>query len=599
MSTMSMYLQIGSESVFTTHHIPADGGGESAAVLLVPPFGWEDVASYRARRVWGDHLSERGHHVVRFDLPGAGDSAGELNVPGRYETWRGAVLGVAAWLRTVSGAPRLTAIGIGVGGFLAIDSVLRAAADEAVLWATPGTGRRYLREFAAFSALEADRIIEAGGPPPPEAVTGVEAGGFVIDPDLAAAIAANDVAAAQLPAATRLLLLDRDGAGLVDQLAQSLGEAGLDVETGTGAGYADMITRPDWSKPPHEVFDLVDGWLARGEAAVAASTSPVPSPSTTLVTEFVQERPFEVEYEEAVLRGILAEPRHAARVPLTVVFVNAGAVRRTGPHRLWVEAARRWAEQGVSSLRLDLEGIGDSDGEGEVYRDVANFHGDRLVAQIRSALDSLLDHDLPPRFVVVGLCSGGSWAFHSALADPRVSGAVLVNPRILYWHADLDASRALRRRTRGLVQPRTWRRLVRGKISIARMSQFIVAKAVSGIRLLRRDDNSVEDVFEWQKRHATEGFSRLRDARRSAYFIFCDGEPLSDELAEDGLLDQPDRWPNVHTTHVPGMDHTLSPVWMHSHTHRALDDALRRELALLRDPSDNDVANQSLRQLRD
>jgi alpha/beta superfamily hydrolase len=36
---------------------------------------------------------------------------------------------------------------------------------------------------------------------------------------------------------------------------------------------------------------------------------------------------------------------------------------RSGPNRLTTAFARRWACAGVPSLRLDLRGIGDSDGD--------------------------------------------------------------------------------------------------------------------------------------------------------------------------------------------------------------------------------------------
>ena len=64
------------------------------------------------------------------------------------------------------------------------------------------------------------------------------------------------------------------------------------------------------------------------------------------------------------LFGVLGRAaRRRPRRDLCAVFLNAGAVRRIGPNRLWVEAARRWARAGVPSVRMDLEGIGDADGD--------------------------------------------------------------------------------------------------------------------------------------------------------------------------------------------------------------------------------------------
>ena len=73
----------------------------------------------------------------------------------------------------------------------------------------------------------------------------------------------------------------------------------------------------------------------------------------------VREAPFLVEHEVGTLFGILAEPVDGPRPPLAAIFLNAGAVRRIGPNRLWVEAARRAAAEGLPTLRVDLEGIGD------------------------------------------------------------------------------------------------------------------------------------------------------------------------------------------------------------------------------------------------
>ena len=191
----------------------ARGRRSSSRVLLIPPFGWDEIASHRSRREWAIHLVENGYDVMRVDLPGTGDSAGDLDSPNRWRSWQDAVAGAAHWLRVEANVERVSVIGISLGGYLALSSVASGAAEEGVLWATPATGKRYLREFQAFGALEARRIQEAGGPPP-DARSPVEAGGFVIHDDLAGAITDVVVGQTTLPAGARVLILDRDGTGL-------------------------------------------------------------------------------------------------------------------------------------------------------------------------------------------------------------------------------------------------------------------------------------------------------------------------------------------------------------------------------------------------
>lgn len=75
-------------------------------------------------------------------------------------------------------------------------------------------------------------------------------------------------------------------------------------------------------------------------------------------------------------------------------------------------------------------------------------------------------------------------------------------------------------------------------------------------------------------------FDRVRDRDLRARFVFCDGEPLCDELTRAGLLDQHDRWPSVSVSRLPGRDHTLRPLWMHEHVVAVMDAALDAELSL-------------------
>jgi dienelactone hydrolase len=509
-----------------------------------------------------------------------------LAEPERWESWQAAAQRAARWLRDVARATRVAAVGLGSGGYLAFDAAASGAVDDVVLWATPPQGKRFLRELSAFARMEAHRIAESGGPPSPEQADGIEAGGHVLTPELADRIGAIDLEAASLPASARVLLLDRDGAGAAGSLEEALRGRGVDVESAEGRGYAAMVVPPDLSQPPREVFALVSAWLAGGAAAgrpprARAEAVDTHAPAVELGGG-VRERPIEIERPFGRLRGVLAEPSGGGgAAPLTLVFLNAGAIRRTGPNRLWVAAARRWAERGVPSLRLDSEGIGDADGDGGVYQEVGRFHDAHLLDHVTAAMDALAELGLPPRFVLIGLCAGGHWAFKTALRDERAAAAVMVNTRIVFWHDNLDPARDLRR-TRLLVRPVTWKRILRGDVPVHRWKAF-GEWAAAGLASRVRRTSAEPSVFAWQAAAVAEAFTSLREAGRSAHFVFCDGEPLRDELTGAGLLAQPERWPNVSVTFIPGREHTLKPVWMHAHAERALDDVIRREIALVPD----------------
>ena len=168
---------------FLSVYQPPDEPRGRPAVVLVPPFGWEEIASHRAVRDWAAHLAAHGYPVLRLDLPGTGDSAGGPTDPGTLTAWHAAVGQAADWVRTEAAAVTVAGIGIGVGGLLVYEAAARGELDHVVLWATPSRGRTLVRELSAFASLETARIVESGSPePPPLPEHMLAPGGFVLSP---------------------------------------------------------------------------------------------------------------------------------------------------------------------------------------------------------------------------------------------------------------------------------------------------------------------------------------------------------------------------------------------------------------------------------
>ena len=125
------------------------------------------------------------------------------------------------------------------------------------------------------------------------------------------------------------------------------------------------------------------------------------------------------------LLGILTEP--LAGTPTNgrgLVLLNAGLLHRVGPSRLHVQVAREMAPRGFQVLRFDFSGIGDSDAR----RDGLAFE-QSAVLEVQDAMDALAAKGVTD-FTLMGLCSGADAAFLAALADPRVTGLVQLDPWI-------------------------------------------------------------------------------------------------------------------------------------------------------------------------
>lgn len=583
-----IYLRNGPEPIFALLNAPPEDSAIATPVLIIPPFGWDDICSYRSRRDWAVQLAANGHATLRIDLPGTGDSGGSIHDPNRLAAWTGAVIMAAERLRDITGSDRLTAIGIGLGGLLIFEALSQGAQiDELVLWAVPASGRTFLRELRVFARLEDSELDTTGElepSPVPEGSTG--AGGFLLSAETTKALREIDIGTHVLRAGqvTRALLLGRDGIGIDQGLADCLEGMGATVTQDSGAGYGAMMAKPHLARAPTKIFAHVSSWLEErpsvtvGPAAIEEPAAIEPRGASDRADAIelsigdarIRETPLTVAQPFGDLFGILSEPVDAPQAQLCVVMLNAGAIRRVGPNRMWVEAARRWAARGVPTLRLDLEGIGDADGDSDRFTELAELYVPELVDQARAALDALRARGFQGRFVLMGLCSGAYWSFHGALRDDRVVAAFMLNPRALFWDPALETARDLRR---GVLRTSSWPKILRGEVPLARMialaldAPFMLPRRAIRQRRARRGGDELDRALD-----------RLRDDDKRLRFIFSGNEPLYEEFGLEGRLDQLDCWPNVSLELIPGHDHTLRPFLAQQRAHEALDRVLEEEL---------------------
>ena len=120
------------------------------------------------------------------------------------------------------------------------------------------------------------------------------------------------------------------------------------------------------------------------------------------------------------LIGIVTRPQHPRPDAPACLLLNAGVVHRIGPHRINVKLARALAQDGITSIRMDLSGLGDS-----APAAAAMHSGAQAIADLRAAMAHLEATEGATRFVMFGLCSGAVNAYRLALADPRIVGLLM------------------------------------------------------------------------------------------------------------------------------------------------------------------------------
>jgi hypothetical protein len=576
-SERSLYLRTGRDWTFVTLHPGSVPTG--TAVIMCPPFGWEEVSSYRIRRAWAMSLAQAGHGVLRVTLPSTGDSGGQVHDPDRLSAWTESIAQSAAWLREETGAVRVAAIGLQLGGLLACRAAaVGAPIDDLVLWSVGSRGRALVRQLRAFSRMENEQFFAGLSAPPPPPEGELEAAGFTLSAETLAALEAADLAEMELPVpdGRRALLLDRDGLAADERLATRLAELGVAVTRRPGDGYGRMTSHPQYAELPAATMTIVAEWIGEGATLGGASPRAVPAPPASAAQldgpddEGWTETPVRIEHDGVALPGILTQPGSPDSSGLCAVLLNAGAVRRIGPSRLWVQAARRWASRGVATLRLDVEGIGDADGPAAGFQEDIDFSRDESVAQVAAALDFLGDGGIGDRFLLAGLCSGAYWAFLLALDDDRVCAAGMINCRVLAWQQDLAASRYVRTLLTHRPSPAYIRRILTPAIVMALIRWLLRAPARQLQRLRGRRTGGTSQV--------DHRLTRLLATGKRVTVLFTEREPLRDELERSGWLARLEAEPAVTVEHVAVIDHTLRPAWAQDQLEAALDRALDREL---------------------
>ena len=137
--------------LFGIYGPPVNGVAPRSGVALCYPFGQEYLRSHRALRELSRQLSQRGHHTLRFDYFGCGDSSGSAE-DCTVDQWLQDIEAAVTELRESAGSDRVVLLGLRLGGALAALAASRGLRlDRLVLWDPIVSGRAYLDELGSLA----------------------------------------------------------------------------------------------------------------------------------------------------------------------------------------------------------------------------------------------------------------------------------------------------------------------------------------------------------------------------------------------------------------------------------------------------------------
>ncbi len=538
---------------------PAAG---NRGVVLCAPHGYEELCVHRQWAGLAERLASAGMPTLRFDYRGTGNSIGDDEEPQRLRTWIDSVRDAASWMRAQPGINEVALVGLRLGGTLATLAAKELGdVDMLALLAPVVAGRAYAREMkalAAFSPLPDDA-------PPPDS-DDIEAGGFVLTAETVAALKGVDLLTLDRKPAPRVLLIDPAADPAGSRLAQRLGALGAGVQAAAFDGFEEFICEIHYGqRTPEAAFATLTDWLRQG-ATMAAQVGEPRAAARLEMPDAIETPVF--FGRDARLVGICCEPRPqiADRSAPAVVFINTGHHHHIGINRMAVTLGRRLAAQGITSMRIDIAGIGDSPAwpgrpENELY-------DRRSCADVRAAIDCLEAHG-HHECVLVGLCSGAYLAFHTAVQDSRVASQVMANLQRFIWRKgdSLEvATRTNNKRSGDLADelagvlrdPNKWLRLLRGGRKEWRTAWALLRRAGELAGAAARRASTAAFGTEGE---IARSFRLLAGMGTQSLLVYSAGDPGLVELEVHNLRIDGARLAghrNVRVSIITGADHTLT-----------------------------------------
>ena len=572
------YLDSTQGSIYCWHHLATGSQQQNLTLVICAPMGYEYTHSHRSLKFLADTAAQSGFPVFRFDFHGSGDSPGDELANNKIALWLTEIQAVVKQAKRSYPDNKVCLLGLRFGATLAYMATASSPVDELVVWEPVVKGRRYIRELVAVSKLSATASDENQ--------PYIESAGFLMSADTAKAIQHIDLLQ-QLPSVTgKVYCLYRDDVAGDSALLESLHDAGFFAERGESPGFAEMMAEPQDTVLPEQSVNTIVRWLqSRSSTTIGTainSSTPAPSVdiSSTLTPSIVFNSGKEhcTNIKESVcwysprkrLFGVLCCPTggSVSDKPL-VILANSGSVHHVGPNRVYVHLARQLAACGVSSLRIDIQGIGEScklddHNKNHPYQDTA-------VSDVTSAVQYVLSERLASAVTIAGICSGSYSAFHSALAQNSkklpITEIILINPLTFYWQDDMSLDipsvyqniKDSKHYAKSIRSLQSWKKLVSGKASVSYIINFIGNRVAA---LFQQTTAAITESISDKKSELACDLLTIMDKGIKIIFVFASTDPGLDIVNAEakrtfrrGLLSGA-----IELSVIDGADHTFSKI---------------------------------------
>ncbi len=474
-------------------------GQTRQGVILCESLGHEASWTHKLMRAMAERLAREGVTVMRFNYPCTGDSAGDDRDAGRHAATLNSIHDAIDLLRDEVGVTGLTLVGVRAGALFAMLAAAGVGTrpsprvDGLVALAPVVRGRAYLRELSFVHRQWLDTTspaIRAAHRDEPC----MNVLGHRFPNDLVDALKAVDLCdvvrdAPTLPGAVLLIQPEQgDGPALHDALLAR----GVSVTSEPFREWPTTMLDGTRSRLPLTAIDTAVSWIVERSLstpaadAARADADPAWNGESAVALDMNDMTEQVVAVGPDRLVGVLCRPadtRPAEPVGPAVVIANTSTNPRTGEGRFSVRLARTLARVGVTTLRIDVHGVGDS---GRVALDDQSgvVYSTQSVDDVAAAADWLRALGYP-EVIATGICSGAYAALHAAVKTSSLGGVIAVNLARFVWPAGLSLEAVQKQRNNSVrgywLSVRDWRKWKRFVVERRDLRPIVRAVAANAV----------------------------------------------------------------------------------------------------------------------
>ncbi len=486
---------------------PVEENKNSEAFIILHPFAEEKKSSQKVLVDIARSLSYKGNSVMLFDFYGCGDSEGNLS-DASLTQWLEDILSASSFLKEKTNKKNINLIGLRLGAYLGMiytannDDANKLVLIEPVINPVKDLSRllrsKLMKELCTDGEVSSNRD---------DLLT-------KLDNDISIDFSGHEISSKfykdllKYEDANPYELLSKHKN---DVLLINISQMGkptrqfqkLLLEIGDNKAIQKKVIKlePFWGQIDlpdcRELIDYIAQWYCStgNQYPVIGNWSQSLTPDTdhmllnTITNTSIREKAISIKNDDDKIFGILSEPDSLKSKGVIIVFLHGWAGYRIGPHRIFVDFARRLSHLGFHCVRFDFRGKG--------YGCLNNTATNKtMLADLECLLDHIYKENLPKKIILIGICSGARLALYYAMKGLKpIEYIIELSTTVLRPDDNLKVEVS---RSRSTIQEylvklnkrETWNKLIKGDVRLKLISKIISEPIINSFKVLFRKKNS-------------------------------------------------------------------------------------------------------------